>query len=192
MISSLRTIAEIVDPVTPPLSLRTLAARHRWTGDVSADNVPRPLASAAAIARRHHEPADAARLLAYNTQLLWGFEIPMSTLDLIELIDAAGMDLLTLYVNLEITLPGHDRQAGLDIAQKLAEWVGVEGLANFLGVASKIVGYINECLDTTTFGALGRDHQLGRCDLRHGRECRGPQQSHGRVPGVRQGAFQAP
>ena len=71
MIGSYRQIAAIMDPAAPATSLKALAAEHRWVDNVDPQNVPLPV-SFRTIAERHSEPANTARLLGYNTQLLWG------------------------------------------------------------------------------------------------------------------------
>lgn len=81
MATSLRQIAEFMDPVDPPLGLRALAARHRWI----SGHPPSPI-SLAEIARRHESQATTRhRFLWYNTFLLQGFTL--SPCDIPEMLD---------------------------------------------------------------------------------------------------------
>jgi hypothetical protein len=93
--------------------------------------------------------------LTYNTQLLEGLAIPLTSLDLLKLVDKLKWTIGDLLVHLGVSLRDLFQNLGLDALVFLAEEVGAEWLADILGVHQKIQEYINDVLDFSTFGLWG-------------------------------------
>jgi len=141
-----------MDPVLPPDSLRHLMKVHRWLN-------PPAVISLREILARHKEPQGSVRFLAYNTFLLDGFSIGDVSLEMVyELMKDLGVDIVSLYKELALHPAKILQLAGVTVEAFLSFFLGenwARALAGALGVVEKIEGYIDDCLNFTTFGLWG-------------------------------------
>ena len=72
------------------------------------------------------------------------------------LLDKLKWTLPELFARLGISLAELIAKLGLSAVQLLLEMFGAHWLADYLGVAGKIMGYIDDCLNAETFGIWGK------------------------------------
>jgi hypothetical protein len=157
MTNSMRIIAALMDPGVntdnqkPAFSLRNLVAQHRWQNN----KLPSPL-SLRSIVARHQSTNPSARFLSYNTYLLDGFVINFGLLDIISLVNKLKWSLPRLLTDLGVT--------SWFVLVNWPDWVialivdtgfTVKAFATIVNVVDKIQGYINDCLNASTFGLWG-------------------------------------
>ena len=161
MTNSMRTIAALMDPGVnpknqkPAFSLRNLVAQHRWRNNRLPD-----IFSLRAIVARHQSANPSARFLSYNTYLLEGFVVELGLMDIISLVGKLKWSLPRLLIDLGVTtsfmLATWPAWVIMLIADKLSDSNNtVKAFAIMCGVVDKIQGYIDSCLNATTFGLWG-------------------------------------
>ena len=146
--TSFRTIAARIDPITPPMSLRELDRRHRW-------HTSHPI-SFNAIAERHFGPSSAdTRFLSYNTFLLPPISVPF---DVSDMLFRVGITIEQAMQDLGLTVAEFLFHTGRDAMDVIKAKFDPISLAKALGadmgaledVVKGVVGFV----DTITFGVF--------------------------------------
>lgn len=132
MAASFRAIATLMDPVTPPASLRELIARHRWL----PGQAPSPRSFRGVAARHAHPQTSRHRFLNYNTFLLPGIDIEFQLGEVLAQLGLSALEaLLQLELQAHITLAGVMARYSVDAVDALVNLVGVDKTSEFLGVS---------------------------------------------------------